>query len=307
MCQNVQVVIRTVGERTTEFCTEAVASQVGKDAVAVVNEVPFARAVRRTFEIGYASGKAWTLAIDADVLVFPHAVETFLWQGERMPKRFFSLDCQVIDKIFGGPRAAGIHLYRTSLLSRAIDLIDEKTQTHRPESHIREVMWRAGFPTRWHRVVVGLHDFEQYRKDYYRKGFVHAQKHRVFLPALKQRWERFAPNDPDFAALLAGAADGIMQGGTAFTDNRKFNSTSLKRRVSLIPEREPLERSAWPNIGTIGKNWKLEREYYILDNMARRIIRQEAYARLSRKVRQFLRPLRPFVHLLRSLNTNRVR
>jgi hypothetical protein len=80
----------------------------------------------------------------------------------------------------------------------------------RPEYATLQRMEKLGFPSRQIALVVGVHDYEQYYGDIYRKAFVHANKHAWLLPELVARWKQLAPQDDDFRIALRALYDGLM-------------------------------------------------------------------------------------------------
>lgn len=219
----VTVVIRSCGERTSEFCQHLVEQQVSSQHVHLIEIAPFSDALVRTFEIGLDAGRAWTAAVDADVLVHPHAISTLMKAAERIDPRVFEFQANIFDKLFQGPRSGGIHLYRTELLAKALPYAQRREVVHRPEFHVIQQMETRGYPQQLFDFVVGLHDFEQYLCDYYRKGFVHAQKHADLLTFLEPMWSRLAVTDIDFQFVLTGMRAGLAAGGVATTNKQHFD------------------------------------------------------------------------------------
>ena len=78
MNSDIFIVVRTVGERSEELRRRFAVTQVGDDAVTVINERPFSEAVRVTFMRGIEAGRRWTLALDADILLHSRAIQRLL-------------------------------------------------------------------------------------------------------------------------------------------------------------------------------------------------------------------------------------
>ena len=220
--QEVTVIIRAAGERTEEACRRLLAEQVPAEGIVVVRERPFAAALRESFRIGTERSRPWTLCIDADVLVRDGAVAELLALARRTTEDVFEVQGMVLDKLFGGPRPAGNHLYRTALFPRALECAASCAKSVRPENDTLEGMRALGHPWKQEELVVGLHDFEQFFKDIYRKAFVHARKHLFFLPALEPYWQRKAAEDTDFRVTLLGLEDGRRHQGPITVDTRAF-------------------------------------------------------------------------------------
>jgi hypothetical protein len=227
------VVIRSSGERTVHACRELLAQQVCPQHVHTISETPFVRAVERTFEIGIAQQRPWTLAIDADVLPTPDAVRQLLSLTAQLAPSAFELQGMVLDKLLGGPRAAGNHLFRTALLPEALRHIrtEEVARSLRPETYVLRRMAEAGHEWIQHDLVVGLHDYEQYYRDIYRTAFVHAHKHNRQLPYVMALWKRLAETDRDYQVALWGARDGLAHRGEVRIDVRQFSDSRLQEHL----------------------------------------------------------------------------
>jgi len=204
---NVTVIIRSVGERTETLCRQLLADQVQESDIFIINERPFTKAIAKTYEIGIENQRKWTLCIDADVLIKEDAVNELLQKASEADENVFEIQGNVLDKFFGGPRAAGNHLYRTSLLKKAIDAIPLPNVSLRPESFTIKQMAAKGYPWVEIDLVVGLHDYEQYYKDIFRKTFIQAKKHERFMPVLTAYWERMKNEDTDYQVALWGSKE----------------------------------------------------------------------------------------------------
>lgn len=245
----VTVVLRTAGERTAELAIRIVESQIPSANLVVIREVPFARAVERTFEIAIEREQKWTIGMDADVLLCPDALNILVDAAERETSTLFELEACVFDKVFGGPRWCGVHLYNTTYLGRALEIARTRTPSHRPESSIFKVMQHEGLLVRLIPNVIGVHDFEQSFIDLFRKGCVHAQKHRKELSIFESTWEELSDVDDDFKALVAGVEYGKSLDGVALTDIRAFGSEvmgllsaiGLEEKAAMAPDNSEID------------------------------------------------------------------
>ncbi len=237
---NVCLVLRTAGERTAELARKLVESQKPYNEVFVIQEVPFGRAVEKTFEIGIESGKKWTIGMDADVLLTSKAIATLVNFAESRKDYVFEVEGRLFDKLFGGPRWCGLHLYRTAMLDRALEIAKRRDSVHRPEFHVISGMHEAGFTQVRSNAILGIHDFEQDYTDYYRKGFVHAQKHSQELRILLPTWKFLARCDADFAAVLCGVEAGAAEAGIASTDVSRFESISKELDARNFLPKDPI-------------------------------------------------------------------
>ena len=235
MHTNVTVIIRSVGERTESLCRSLVSQQVPEDSIAVVREAPFSAALVESFQVGIKRGLPWTLCLDADILLRPDAIEDLLHAAQGIEDNVCEIQGLVLDKFFGGPRVGGPHLYRTSLLPRVLDLIPKAGCDLRPETYALEQMKGLGNPWRQIPIVLGLHDFEQYYRDIFRKSFVQAHKHPDFTHLFVKYWRRMAVKDNDYQVALWGLAAGIAQ----------VNDVRIDVRQTLSDAAECLSRHGW--------------------------------------------------------------
>lgn len=233
---SVTVIVRAAGERTVDACCAILAQQVPSANIVTLCEAPFVRAVQRTFEIGIAENRPWTLVIDADVLLRPDAVSTLLNWGIEAADHVFEVQGMVLDKLMGGPRAAGNHLFRTSLLPQALEHArsDGAANSLRPETYVMRRMEEAGHPWVQQETVLGLHDYEQAYRDIYRTAFVHAHKHGHQLPYLVSLWQRLAPVDADYQVALWGAEEGRAHQGEIQIDVRQFSQQRIQQRLDAV-------------------------------------------------------------------------
>jgi hypothetical protein len=239
----ITIVIRAANERTFAACHSLLLQQVPADCVEVVNECPFERALQHTYKIGIQRAARWTMTLDADVLLREHIVKEFVAEAEAMPEHSLQIEGRVHDKLTGRYRQAGHRIYRTCHLERALREIPPIGTEIRPEYATLQRMEKLGFPSRQIALVVGVHDYEQYYRDIYRKGFVHANKHAWLLPELVARWKQLAPRDHDFRIALRALYDGLMT-----LDPVKIDADAHRRSAeSVLQEiglREKAELSA---------------------------------------------------------------
>ncbi|MBY0311142.1 MAG: hypothetical protein K2W85_03645 [Phycisphaerales bacterium] len=163
------VIIRAAGERTESACVRIVADQMrllGGDPstrLHVVHERPFSRALQRTYELGIASGAAWVIAMDADVLLLQDGLARILEALASLKPDGFTITPLVLCRFFHGYCFRGLHLYPAHLLPSALAIMDAcGAHEHiRPESCVVLAMERAGHGYQATTLPVGVHDFEQ--------------------------------------------------------------------------------------------------------------------------------------------------
>ncbi len=200
--ENVTVIIRGVKERTENLCKSLLEQEIASQNVHLVHQSPFSAALKTSYQIGIDSGRKWTLVIDGDVLIRPGIIRDLYLAAETAPKSVFVTQSEMLDKFFGGVRVGGIKVYRSELLVGVLDLIPPVHD--RPETFINKHMHVHGRYINLTHLVCGLHDFEQYYEDVFRKGFTHSIKHSKLIDAIFPYWQRQAQADKDFRVLLAG-------------------------------------------------------------------------------------------------------
>ena len=235
------VIVRTAGERTFPACSALLRSEIAGVCIDVASERPFEATLRRSYEIGIARNTKWTMTLDADVLVRAGALRTFIQEAERLPEHFLQIEGLVHDKLTGLFRKAGHRIYRTRHLRKALEALPAPGLEARPEYATLQRMQECGFPSREINLVVGIHDYEQFYGDIYRKAFVHANKHQVWLAEMVNRWRKNAASDPDFRIALRGLCDGLMSTGVASLDTRKHSAAAAAALRDLtMKEKDPL-------------------------------------------------------------------
>ncbi len=220
MKNDVLIVIRSVGERTVAKCQSLIIDQgVSPEDIEVICESPFSKALLTSYEVGIKRGKKWTLCVDGDLLLKSKAIEKMVSIIESTNDRVFEVQGFIVDKLFGGPRAGGIHLYRTALLPIAKDKLSNISNAIRPEANTLREMEKAGYPFLVVPYIVGVHDFEQSYKDIYRKSFVYGRKHKAYYQMFIERWSRLSRKDDDYLVALEGLERGYHFEGEIISSN----------------------------------------------------------------------------------------
>jgi hypothetical protein len=223
MIDNVAIIIRTCGERTYETCYHMAQSQVPTQNIMVLRETPHHRAVKKTFEIGVEKALEWTLALDADLLLTSTAISDLMRIAESESENTFEIQGRILDKLFGGVRSGGPHLYRTKLLRVALELGTAPDTEIRPDNYMIHRMKYAGYPFVQDEVILALHDYAQFYSDICRKCIAHSRKHETYIPYLGKLWKRLANNDPDYAvAWYCITSDFLNSQNIVSTDARTF-------------------------------------------------------------------------------------
>lgn len=244
LVKNVTVVVRSAHERTAQHCMQYIAQQVTNENITVIHERPFSTAVRTSFEIGVQSNLDWTLCVDADVLLGSGSIAGLITLAEpyAQSSHLFSLQGVLLDRLLNTFRHCGVHLYRTQGLNVALTEAIFDAQALRPETYIKEQMRGRGFRVETVDFRVGLHDYEQYFRDIYRKAFVHAHKHSA-ESHLPRMWHYLSAFSDDFIVALLGWQHGSQHrvaGNSVMIDTDTFPDDIMPLLASLgLMEKAP--------------------------------------------------------------------
>ncbi len=253
----VSVLIRSVGERTETLCREIILSQgIPAENIILIKKTPFTLALRAAYEAGIACNQPWTFCIDADVLLLPGSIQKMLALAEKQKSNVCEIQGRVLDKFLGGAREAGNHLYRTSLLKIALENLPEDPNILRPETDTLAAMKRNGYPNVSVSLLVGIHDFEQYYRDIYRKCFVQAHKHLEYSQLYLSYWPSRAIHDSDYEVALNAYFDGIKYQGDVQIDAQQDIYAHFFEKLRLAEKPEIPSGSIAPSvIKHLADNW----------------------------------------------------
>ena len=246
-------IVRAAGERTADACCAALIRQTSSNDLERIELTPFWRTLREGLTRGMNSGAPWVLSVDADVLpspgVVPHVMK---WIGGADPK-VAVVSGMIQDKFTATVRFGGIRLYRAEALPAMLDAMPAMGETVRPESTAIKRLTEQGWKHTLVPELVGLHDYEQYFRDIYRKAFLHMQKHGARMARFLELWMRLADEDTDYQAALAGAADALVFRRAVDCDagHEAFQGQNALARLGLV------EKSA---MNEFSVNYKVEVE-----------------------------------------------
>lgn len=235
----VTAVIRSAGERTERACLDLIEA----DDIHVIREVPFERAVRRSFELG--AGADWLMTVDADMLPLPGAQAAMRRMAAEAPTDVFQFQGQGTDRLTMNTRDCGVRFWRGAHLPEAMEHVPEPGASHRPESAARQVMHDRGRRSVQVQLVTCLHDYERYFRDVYQKAALHSAKHPRWLH-LPVAWRR--SESIEYRVAARGWADG----GPGVTDVRVYQAAAEAALEQLgIEERKPLPEGWTPDFGAM--------------------------------------------------------
>jgi len=202
---NCLVIIRSANERTVSICKKLIVEQgIPENQILIIKEVPFSNAVLKTFEQGIAGNFKWTLGLDADLLYRKNCLLKQIEFADTLSENHFMVQGMILDKIQMIKRSGGGHLYRTSLIPKALEYFEHISDLDRPEATLNHRMKSLGYPYyNWDKLL-SLHDYEQYHTDLFRKGYAQAIKHYSTSIKLTKLWAQLMAKDNDYLMIYLG-------------------------------------------------------------------------------------------------------
>ncbi|MBW4492119.1 MAG: hypothetical protein KME26_03330 [Oscillatoria princeps RMCB-10] len=201
--KKIDLVFRTVGERTSKIALDLAVKNIGPSGVRILENVkPFSLAVQQMLAAEYDCDFA--VFMDADCLILED-MRPFL-QENTLPYA----DCYVLDK-FRGHIHCGVHIARIDVV-RAMQKVgvpqDDAKYALRPESRIRDLALAQMGLEKVFKPFKIYHDYLQYCRDIFAKYALRELRsrtdyHQAKLTACQETWE-MQEGDLDF--LVANCA-----------------------------------------------------------------------------------------------------
>jgi hypothetical protein len=199
--KKVDLVFRTVGERTSEIALNLAIQNIQPNRVHIIDNVrPFSKAVNQMLQIEYDCDAV--VFMDADCLIMEDMTD-FLQRND-----YPYVDCYVLDK-FRGQIHQGVHITRIDLV-RAMQQVKVPENDHkyvlRPESRIRSIALSKLELSKHFKHFRIFHDYFQYYDDIFCKialRELRSRTHhtRIQLDAAEKYWLS-QNNDPEFLVAL---------------------------------------------------------------------------------------------------------
>jgi len=232
-----EIIIRASGERTESKCIKLTENQGN---VNVIRAFPFGESIRQTYLKAIELKQEFIPVIDADVLIYPHAIQAGIDDIKKasLTQKIFCLDGKTNDKIFMKNRRAGIHIYKTELLETALQFIDN--DHIKPETNVRNNMADLGYKTHVGDIVYGMHDFEQYYKDLWRKAVCQTEKLKKMLKKKPEKWKKLAKTDNDFLVIYNAHVYGNKFVKDIKIDARMDFDAEKQIKILGLEEKDPL-------------------------------------------------------------------
>ena len=249
---DIAVVVRASGERTTSICIQLLEEQVGKIVGLVEGVSPFNAASRKSVEMAVATGKKSTALVDADVLVSPNSLAKLRSILERATPETFLVNTYTLDKFHLAGREGGIHFYRTGLLAKYLELANEWSDIPRPEAKFHHWMEANGYTIYYDQQITSIHEFFQWRKDVRQKVGYRLQK--LGLPQLKHAsyLRKMGWLDGDFSIA-----------GSLIRRSENTASTNQRWEVPPFDGKEKTEKIAGWKVRFMTQRWAIYGYIYV--------------------------------------------
>ena len=199
--KKVELVYRTIGERTSDIALEFAKHNIQPWRIHVIKDVkPFSKAMEEIMKIQYDSNTEFVVFMDADCLIFED-LRPFLEEND-LPY----VDCYVLDK-FRGYVHMGVHITRRDVVEemRKVSLNnDNLLYVLKPETAIRNVaLENLNLKKKYKRFKI-LHDFYQYYEHIFIKCAIRELRSREEYPKAKLQAaiDSWKYKDKDFIVAL---------------------------------------------------------------------------------------------------------
>ncbi|MFE7120906.1 sulfotransferase, partial [Streptomyces sp. NPDC057654] len=225
--RRVHLVLRTVGERTTDLALDLAVQHIRPHRVHIVDDVrPFWRAVDLMLDIDYGDASC-VVFLDADCLILED-LRPFLDANE-----LAFVECYVHDP-FRGRVPCGVHIVRADVvrrMRRAEVRRDDVAWLLRPES------------TRLELALKGVQDSVQYRGAHILHDHFQHYDHVFAKIALRELRSRTEASRPVFAAAVAGWGQGpdhdVARAAVGHARSQVAESATgrdVRRYIERLPE-----------------------------------------------------------------------
>jgi len=243
----VDFLIRSVGERTAELCAGLIRCS-GHEPV-VLRESTHFKAIEQTYRYGLESRAEWVIAVDADVVLSPRDVESFLVRLARQQDDVDVVYPGIADKLYRMERWAGLQVYRQTAFSRLLPMLLEKKGSGqlKVERACIESLRCSGRGVFFEKCAIGLHDFFQYRRDIYRKVYLNCVRNRDMNQRASRLWKRHSAGDPDYEVALLALHDAAREQRSLENSIHDFTPAEIRQRLRVIgvEEKGPLDPGAF--------------------------------------------------------------
>lgn len=222
------VCVRSSGEFTTDRLIQDIIHQIGSnEKVHLIKNLMLHEAIDRSFEFAIQDKSLWLITLDADLVIKKDFFDIYSKIANSMRNREIESHAMTVDRLFMKYRSAGNRLYRVDSLPLLRNLLVKTKNDIRPEGSMLNEAVKLGYKLKPTNDVVAMHDFFQFSRDLFRKGYICSFKHLAKSSKLLSNWRNLAEDSVDFSILLRGFAFGLANGNKPIQDTRStlFQST----------------------------------------------------------------------------------
>ncbi len=214
--------IMSVGERTAKLSEQSMLLHTKKVRV-VENVTPLYKALLASYQYGKEAGMEWMILIGADTVLDYDQTQLFLKSLKHYPADVFCVSAYLQCKLRVVPRT-GVYAYRILHMNTIINAGIMCAKNIRPQGHMHNLMAQNGYRHVKNRIVVGIHDYEQYHYDIFRTAHLLAQKWpQQYVESCIERWS----DDGDFATARLGVTQTEYNCTDSIPDIRKYDREGI--------------------------------------------------------------------------------
>ncbi len=245
--KKIELVFRTIGERTSDIALELAQNNIQPWKTHVIRDIkPFTKAMEEIMKIEYDPETEFVVFVDADCLIFED-LRPFLEEND-----LAYIDCYVLDK-FRGYVHMGVHITRRDVVEemKKVSLSDENLlYVLKPETAIRNAAFsNLKLKKKYKRFKI-LHDFHQNYEHIFIKCAIRELRSREDYPKakLQSAIDNWKYKDKDFVVAIEAInyARKMIPSGESSVDIAKFienlpNVAQFMIQDLGIEEKQPLK------------------------------------------------------------------
>ncbi len=247
--------ILSVEERTARLSERSLRRHTD-NVMVVENIAPLYMALLSAYRHGIDANKEWLILIGADTVLDYDQMQLFLNRLKYYKKDAFCVSAYLQCKLRSVPRT-GAYAYRRELLETMLDAAKSCTHEMRPQGAMHIQMRMKGYLHIKSKMVVGIHDYEQYYYDIYRTAHLLAKKwSSQYITNCITGWPA---NDQDYRAAMMGInGDGNTNG---IPDIRHYDREAITELLKKAGIREKKKLPANIKAETVLSRCNFKKEY----------------------------------------------
>lgn len=215
--------IMSVGERTARLAEKSI-RQHTDDVCVVKNVSPLYKALIETYQYGIRASKEWMILMGADTILDYNQTQMFLRSLKHYPEHVFCVSAFVQCKLRIVPRT-GVYAYRINYLPEVLEAGKQCADSIRPQGDMHLIMTKNGYRHAKNRIVVGIHDYEQYHYDIFRTAHLLKEKWPAkYVEDCVKKWGR----GKDFKTARLGLTQTVYNCNDCIPDVNRYDRESIQ-------------------------------------------------------------------------------